>query len=99
MSKVTRREFGRYALVVLAAAPLASACGGGELECSPGSLSADQRTARTALQYLDTGSDPARHCSACMLYTGTATACGTCTVIAGAIHPQGTCNSFVARPS
>jgi hypothetical protein len=99
MSNVTRRQFARHALVVLAAAPLASACGGGELECSAGSLSADQRSTRTALHYTDVAADPARRCSGCALYAGTATACGTCTVVAGAIHPQGTCDSFVARPS
>ena len=99
MSKVSRRVFGRHALTVLAAVPVLAACGGGELECGPGSLSADQRSMRTALHYVDQAADRSRQCSACALYAGTATACGTCTVVAGAIHPQGTCDSFVARPS
>lgn len=97
MSKMTRRELGRHALTVLAAAPLFAACGGGELECSAGSLSADQRAARTALHYVDHGPDASRHCSRCALYTGNATSCGTCVAVPGAIHPAGTCDSFVAR--
>lgn len=99
MSKVSRRTFGRTSLLVLAGAPFAAACGGGELTCPPGSLSADQRSARSALQYEDVSSDPARHCSACALYTGNDTSCGTCSVVPGSIHPHGSCLSFAARPS
>ncbi|MBN8616039.1 MAG: high-potential iron-sulfur protein [Deltaproteobacteria bacterium] len=98
MSKMTRRELGRHALTVLAAAPLFAACGGGELECA-GSPSADQRAVRTALHYVDHGPDTSRHCSRCSLYVGDATACGTCAAVPGAIHPEGTCDSFVARAS
>lgn len=97
MSKVTRRMFGRTSLLVLAAAPFAGACGGGELSCPPGSLSADERSTRAALQYQDVATDPARHCSACSLYTGNDSSCGTCSVVPGSIHPHGTCLSFAAR--
>jgi len=99
MVKVSRRRFGRTSLLVLAGAPLMAACGGGELTCPTGSLSADQRSTRSALQYLDVATDPTRRCSACTLYTGNETSCGTCTVVPGSIHPHGTCLSFAPRPS
>lgn len=96
MSVLSRRTFGRHALIVLAAVPLA-ACGGGELECESGALSADQRAMRGTLHYVDNGPDATRHCVGCALYVGNAAACGTCTVVAGAIHPRGTCDAFAAR--
>ena len=99
MSKVSRRAFGRTSLLVLAGAPFVAACGGGELTCPPGSLSADQRSARSALQYEDVSADATRRCLACALYTGNETSCGTCTVVPGSIHPHGTCLSFAPRPS
>lgn len=97
--RLGRRAMMRRSLVVLAAAPALGAigCGGGGLECEPGSLTPAQQTMRTSLHYVDHGTDAARHCIRCQLYTGGETACGTCTVVAGAIHPQGTCDSFVAR--
>jgi len=97
--RLGRREMMRRSLVVLAAAPAVAAigCGGGALTCEPGSLSQEQTAMRQALHYVDTAADPARHCSACALYTGNEAACGTCSVVGGAIHPQGTCDSFVAR--
>ncbi len=97
--RVGRRAAIRTGLTVLASVPIASTlgCGGGELTCAPGSLSEAERSMRTTLHYVDHGSDPARHCSNCALYTGAADACGTCSIIAGAIHPQGTCDSFAAR--
>ena len=96
MFSLSRRTFGRHALIVLAAVPLV-ACGGGELECEPGALSADQRTARGTLHYRNLGPDASRHCINCALYAGNASSCGTCTVVAGGIHPQGTCDAFAAR--
>lgn len=97
--RVGRRAIIRTGLTVLASVPFAGAlgCGGGELACPPGSLTDAERTMRTTLHYVDHGTDPARHCSRCALYTGSADACGGCSIIGGAIHPQGTCDSFAAR--
>ena len=97
MSTLSRRSFGRHALVVLAAVPFVNACGSSELECPPGALSADQRAARSTLHYRDLGTDATRQCLACALYVGNATACGTCPAVAGPIHPRGTCDAFAAR--
>ncbi|UJR84155.1 hypothetical protein [Sandaracinus amylolyticus] len=95
--RLGRREMMRRSLVVLAAAPAVTAigCGGGALECTPGP--AGDQAMRTALHYVDHGPDASRHCVRCQLYTGGESACGTCSVVAGGIHPQGTCDSFVAR--
>lgn len=95
--RIGRRAWIGRSLVVLAAAPALSACGGGGLTCESGPLAADQEAMRRTLHYTDTATSPSRACSACALYVGTDSACGTCTVIGGAIHPQGTCDSFVAR--
>lgn len=97
-----RREILRRALVVLAAVPAVSlvGCGGsdgGGIECGPSSLSAEQQRARQMLHYVDHGPSAERHCVRCRLYTGNASACGTCSAIAGPIHPEGTCDAFVAN--
>lgn len=98
--RLGRRAMIGRSLVALAATPALGAIGcggGGGLECEPGSLTPQEQSMRSALHYVDLGDDPARHCIRCALYTGNERACGTCTVVAGAIHPQGTCDSFVAR--
>lgn len=95
-SKLSRR----VVLTVLVSLPVVSlvACGGGAPEAiTCGGVSGEQQTARTTLQYVAIGPDPARHCSNCQLYTGTATACGSCQVLPGEISPQGSCLSFVQR--
>jgi len=101
---IGRRDLLRRALVVLAAAPvmmpILASCGGGnggELNCAGGALTAAQQATRGALHYAEHGADPARHCSGCQLFTGSATACGTCTVVPGSIDPGGSCDTFAAR--
>ena len=96
-TRMGRRAWVGRSLVVLAAVPVLGACGGGGLTCEPGTLSAAESTMRTTLHYTDHTGARLRQCSGCALYTGTETACGTCSVIAGAVHPQGSCDSFVAR--
>ncbi|MDQ3033185.1 MAG: hypothetical protein M3Y87_12270 [Myxococcota bacterium] len=95
--RIGRRAWIGRSLVVLAAVPALGACGGGGLTCESESLAADQAAMRRTLHYVDRSTNPSRACTACALYTGTEASCGTCTVIGGAIHPQGTCDSFVAR--
>lgn len=97
-----RRTMLRRALVVLAASPVLgaslSACGsGGGLSCSTDGLGPAQLAVRGGLHYVEHGTDAARQCSGCQLYTGNATACGTCASVPGSINPQGTCDAFAAR--
>ena len=102
----TRREWlGQVcsaALVVAGGALVLSACkggGGGSLSCTDttGLSEADIAT-RTATQYVDAATDPAKKCSGCMLYVaGTEGACGTCTAVKGPINPEGSCTAWVAR--
>ena len=98
---IGRRDLLRRALVVLAAAPvmmpILASCGGGELSCADGSLGPAQLATRGALHYAEHGTDAARHCSGCQLFTGSPTACGTCTVVPGSINPVGSCDAFAAR--
>ncbi|MFO0682486.1 MAG: hypothetical protein U0234_10565 [Sandaracinus sp.] len=92
-----RRDVLRRALVVLAASPVLAACGSGELHCTDGSLTPQQLALRSTLHYVEQAADPGRRCQGCILYTGSPTACGTCSAVPGAIHPGGSCDSFVAR--
>jgi hypothetical protein len=92
-----RRTFLKRSLVVLAAMPIASACGGSASPCAASSLTDQQQTVRTTLHYMDAGTNPARQCHACSLFSGDAHSCGTCSVVGGSIDPHGTCDSFVAR--
>ncbi len=99
-SKVlSRRVAIRRSLTVLAALPMVSlvACGGEPEAVHCGGATGAQAAARSALQYVERGPDPARHCSACQLYTGNPTSCGACQLLEGEINPQGTCTAFVAR--
>jgi hypothetical protein len=92
-----RRTWITRSLVVLAAVPVLGACGESAVQCGVAALSAEQQSARLALHYSDASADPARACHACRLYTGGQDACGTCTVVAGPVHPQGSCDAFAAR--
>jgi hypothetical protein len=96
-----RRDVLRRTLVVIAAAPvmapLLASCGGGEPSCSSGGLAPAQLATRSTLHYVEHGTDPARRCSGCQLFAGSADACGTCTVIPGSINPRGSCDAFAAR--
>ena len=98
-SKLSRRGVLKVSLTVLAVLPVVSlvGCGGEPAAVTCGGASAEQQTARTALQYVVPGPDATRHCVGCQLFTGTAAACGTCQVLQGEISPQGSCASFVQR--
>ncbi len=108
MKKIGRREALKRSLAVVGAvtvAPMVAACGGEEAQSGGDSFTCDdvsglddtQRATRTSLQYSDTTADEAKRCDACQLYTAAASGCGTCSVVAGPIHPAGTCASFAPR--
>jgi hypothetical protein len=97
MMNAGRRTFLKRSLVVLAAMPIASACGSSGSPCAATSLTDQQRSVRTTLHYADVALNGARQCQGCSLFTADAHSCGTCTVIGGSVDPHGTCDSFVAR--
>ncbi len=103
-----RRQAAKRALTVLGAAAIApgllAACGGeeggeGGLTCTDtAGLEPAQIQTRQTQAYTDASADPAKKCTDCRFYTaGAANACGTCQVIAGPIHPDGSCNLWAAR--
>lgn len=106
-SKYSRRVFlarGGVAVGLATVAPsILAACGGGEEagpNCvSPPGLTAEERTKRTQLNYVEASPDPARKCSACTFFTAgeSPTACGPCSLGLGAVNPEGTCDSFAPR--
>lgn len=102
---IGRRVALKRALTVLGAAAVAptllSACGGGEesLSCTDTSgLTPAQTSVRETQHYVDAAPNAAEKCSGCTFFTaGQAGACGGCTVVQGPIHPDGTCDLWVAQ--
>lgn len=97
--KLGRREILKRGLIVLAAAPVLGACGGGGgLDCSStAGLDPAALANRTTQQYVEQSLRASSHCSVCRFFTaGAANACGSCTLIAGPINPNGYCNLFSA---
>lgn len=95
----------RRTLCLLASTPLwghlVSACAKTEPDhCNDVSaLSEEEKTGRTALQYVDKSPDSKRICSGCSFYQASKdpAACGGCQVVKGPIHPKGFCVSFAAK--
>ena len=97
---VLRRVGGGFALLVLA--PVAAAvegCGKKELSCTDtAGLSPTDVQTRTALQYHDHTTDPAKPCRTCRLFRSAGeAACGGCEVVKGPINPGGGCAAWAAR--
>lgn len=111
MERLDRREFLVRAMQLGAAAAAAPAlislvgCGGGggkAQTCTDTTgLTPAQIKMRGAQAYTDASPDPAKYCVDCALYTPPAEGvfCGGCTLLAGPIHPQGTCNAFAPKPA
>ncbi len=101
--KTTRRDFLRRTTALGAAVVglTVVGCGGDELRCTDtGGLSPQEQSTRSALGYVDHSTDPQKTCDSCSLFQSSgADACGGCTLIAGPIHPKGTCNSWAAIAS
>lgn len=88
----------RRSLFVIGGASLAGlACGKPEVpeSCPTEALSPDAQKMRDSLKYVDRGPEPAKFCDVCVQYKpGSSGACGKCSLLAGPIHPQGTCAAF-----
>lgn len=96
---VTRRSLlvhGASGMALLGAA----ACGKGPSFCNDvSSLSAEQRTARTALAYEDATPQPGKTCVKCGQYVPAekVSDCGRCKVLPGPVHPNGYCLAYTAK--
>jgi hypothetical protein len=96
--KLSRRD-SLKALVVLPAA-VSAACKSGPAmpdSCEDTSqLSDPEKTARSALQYVDRSPHPDKKCRGCEHYVPPPmeTQCGGCKVVKGPIHPEGYCTSW-----
>ncbi|MEO6092069.1 MAG: high-potential iron-sulfur protein [Novosphingobium sp.] len=64
----------------------------------PNTLPLSQRSRRRSLGYVDASSEPARHCSLCSFFTGTAAGCGSCQMLGGGpVNAGGLCRSFAPK--
>ncbi|MCA9578897.1 MAG: hypothetical protein R3B40_03570 [Polyangiales bacterium] len=102
---MSRRVFLHRGTALIGGTALAATflgCGGSEepagFACSTG-LNPTQTNLRSSMSYTDTGADPAKLCKDCNFFPANAptTACGDCSLGLGAVHPMGSCTSFVAR--
>lgn len=64
--------------------------------CSGTGLAPTDQENRTRFAYVDHSSDISKMCEDCSHFTPGET-CGTCKVLAGPVHPQGTCTLFAQR--
>lgn len=96
----------RRALQVLGATSVFStvlaACGGKSEpdSCSDvSSLGEAEKTARSALQYVDRSPQPDKQCKGCQLYQPAPepSQCGGCQVVKGPIHPNGYCTAWAQK--
>jgi hypothetical protein len=59
-------------------------------------LSEADKTVRSSLGYQDRASDPAQACKLCRQFAS-GDGCGSCKVMAGPVHPMGTCKIFMGE--
>lgn len=100
--KLSRRDVLQKS-AALGVLVVAGGCGKAEpkaLSCTDTmSLSAADAQVRTSLAYVDTSTEPGKHCSNCQQFLPAAPdVCGACKIVKGPINPGGYCKSFVAKP-
>ena len=97
-SAISRRETGRYLLVLLAAA--LPACRH-DIECTDtdGLSAADIELRVRTLGYVDRSPNSAQICSGCQQFKSRGeNVCGGCVVVRGPISPRGRCSKWAAKP-
>jgi hypothetical protein len=93
MKAVSRRNW--TVGTALALIPLSGCQKEKNLSCADdGALSEADRAARQAIEYQQSAPDPTRACERCVQWQESSDGCGGCTVVAGPIHPLGTCKLF-----
>lgn len=66
--------------------------------CAAAKLSEDEERVRTSLKYVEQSPDKTKWCVDCTQYRpGPSGACGGCSLMAGPIHPRGTCAAFAPK--
>ena len=96
MEKVSRRVFLTVISTAGAAAAtgLLAACGAKkEFTCTDtAGLSAEEKTMRDTVKYVDRSTTPGKKCENCQQFKPAAAGqCGGCNVVKGPIHPDGFC--------
>lgn len=95
----TRRRFvwdSTLGLLVLASSV---GCGQQRFTCTEVTgLSDGEKTVRNTMAYADHAADANKRCDRCVQWVAAAQqGCGTCKVLAGPVHPEGTCNLFAPK--
>jgi hypothetical protein len=109
------KKISIFGAVAAGSSAVLTACGGGsttsETTTEPAAtadpcedltgLADSDKQMRTTLGYVKEGEDPAKRCDNCQLYVMPAegSSCGGCTLFKGPVHPEGYCNSWVAKMS
>lgn len=96
---ISRRSLLVRGLGLVGVGGAVAACEPAPFTCrSTVGLSSEELAARTKLVYVARAPQHERACDRCVQYVeSSAGGCGTCKVLAGPVHPQGTCNVFTAR--
>ena len=65
-----------------------------------GAWAADNKLAKSAVQYVDAGKDEGKDCDDCSQFIAGKTAkdLGTCKIVEGTINPHGHCIAFSPKP-
>ena len=65
-----------------------------------GAWAADNKLAKSAVQYVDAGKDEGKDCDDCSQFIAgkTANDLGTCKIVEGKINPHGHCIAFSPKP-
>jgi hypothetical protein len=74
-------------------------CGKGRFTCGDVSgLSEAEKTVRNTMAYTDHVADAKKRCDRCVQWIAAEQdGCGKCKVIAGPVHPEGTCKLFAPK--
>lgn len=64
----------------------------------PASLSLAQKNLRRSVAFVETSTDPKRHCGLCAFFTASKGICGTCQIMSGnPVTVAGVCTSFAPK--
>src|SRR5579864_6421202 len=88
---VARRRLWQSAAMMLGALTTAS-----RAVAAP-CAAADGNGLRQSLHYVESGPDPAKHCSGCAFFSDPQGDCGSCMIFSGPANKNGHCDSWSAR--
>jgi hypothetical protein len=96
MATLTRRKLIGSGLQLLAVGPALRAGTAAAETCSNANASADAKSLRTSLHYVDSAADATKSCKGCAFYNATkdSSMCGYCMILDGPVSPSGHCDSW-----